>query len=78
MKTLESAIECAAEHLPTGWKIRIDIENGYGGTTAIRPDESEVSMDTGDTCLDEQVSNALRLALDEEAADKLSTQEVSP
>ncbi len=69
---LEQAIDHAAEHLPDGWEIRISIERGAGYAEAIRPDFSEVGMDTGDLDLAEQVLEAVRLAHDESAADELS------
>lgn len=70
--TLEQRIESACEHLPEGWRIRIDIENGSGTVTAIRPDDTEAPMGDGESDLEEQVRDACLLARDEIAADKLS------
>ena len=61
MTTLEQNIEQAAATLPHGRRIKIEIENGYGGVIAIRPDGAEVNMDTGENCLAEQVAAALHL-----------------
>ena len=73
MTTLEQNIEFAAGNLPPGWSIIIEVENGWGGAKAIRPDGTEVDMDTGDNCLAEQVGDAVRLARDENAADAMSS-----
>lgn len=69
--TLEQRIESACEHLPEGWRIRIDIEKHSGTVTAIRPDESEVDMGDGESDIEEQVAAVIVLASDEIAADKL-------
>lgn len=69
---LEQRIEHACEHLPEGWQIRIDMENGYAGVVAIRPDESEVFLGDGETDINEQVRDAFLLARDETAADSMS------
>jgi len=72
MDTLEKNIEMAAGNLPPGWSLRIDVENGWGGVTAIRPDGTEVDMDTGANCLAEQVADVMALARDESAANAMS------
>lgn len=68
---LEQALEHAAEHLPDGWQIKIEVEKGAGWVTAIRPDETEVGMSDAEDDFSDQVVNAIRLAHDELAADKL-------
>jgi hypothetical protein len=70
--TLEKAIDLACEKLPDEWRIRIDLEHGYGGVIAIRPDGTEVDMHEDETDMTEQVCAVLRLAHDEAEADKLS------
>jgi len=72
MTTLEQNIEMAAGNLPPGWSLRIDVKNGWGGVTAIRPDGTEVDMDTGANCLAEQVADVMALARDETAANVMS------
>lgn len=59
---LEQLIERAAELLPAGWSIRIEVENGAAWVEAIRPDESTVHMDDGETDLVEMVNAAINLA----------------
>lgn len=68
MSPLEQQIEHACEHLPEGWRIRIDIEKHSGTVTAIRPDDSEVDMGDGESDITEQFVNACLLARDETAA----------
>lgn len=67
--TLEKQIDRACEHLPEGWRIRIDIEKHSGTVTAIRPDESEVDMGDGESDLAEQVASVVRLSIDERRID---------
>lgn len=69
---LEKAIDSACGNLPDGWRIRIDIEHGYGGVTAIRPDGTEVDMYEDETDMAEQVCAVIRLAHDEAEADKIT------
>jgi hypothetical protein len=38
-------INYAAEHLPPGWEIRIDVERGFGGVTLTEGGESQVFED---------------------------------
>jgi hypothetical protein len=75
MTTLEQNIEMAAGNLPPAWSLIIEVENGWGGVKAIRPDGTEVDMDTGDNCLAEQVADAVRLARDENEAYAVSSNE---
>jgi hypothetical protein len=70
--TLEEAINLACEKLPDEWQIRIDMERGYAGVTAIRPDGTEADMHEDEADLEEQVRAVLILARDEAEADKLS------
>ena len=67
MNTLEQEIERAAKLLPEGWMIRLVVENGYGGVTAIRPDGTTVAMNDGELVVCEQFVAALQLAFDEAA-----------
>jgi hypothetical protein len=63
--TLEQRIESACGNLTDGWSIRIDIERDAANVTAIRPDATEVQMSDGELDIEEQVSAAIRLAMDE-------------
>lgn len=76
MSTLEQIIEKAASNLPPGWRLKIEAENGWAGVVAIRPDGTEVSMDTGEDSLAEQVVGVLALARDEIAADAMAEKAV--
>lgn len=68
---LDQALEHAAEHLPQGWTIHVSVENGAGWVRAERPDGTMVEMHEDETDFVEQVSNAVRLAHDEIAAESL-------
>jgi hypothetical protein len=68
--SLHELAEHACEHLPDGWRIRIDLEKHSGAVTAIRPDDTEVQMDDRESELDEQVRAAVHLARDEESANE--------
>lgn len=70
--TLEQALNYAAEKLPQQWTINISVGQGEGGVQAERPDGSVVDMYQDETDFAEQVCAAVRLAHDEEEADKLS------
>jgi hypothetical protein len=72
MDSLEQNIEMAAGNLPPGWGLIIEVETGWGGVKAIRPDGTQVDMDTGDNCLAEQVADVIALARDENAANAMS------
>lgn len=71
-QSLNDELDYAAEHLPEGWSIRIDVERGVGSVTAIRPDGTEVDMHDGESDLSEQFRTAIRLAYDEIDTHKLS------
>lgn len=63
--SLEKAIDHAAEHLPSSWSIRIDVERYSGSVTLIRPDGSEIDLHDGESDMAEQVMNAVKVAHDE-------------
>jgi hypothetical protein len=69
MTTLEQLIEAAAEHLPDGWEIRIEVQHEYGEVIVTRPDGTEVQMQDGESDIREQFKNAGLLIRDELAAD---------
>lgn len=69
MLDLDQEIEKAAEHLPDGWAIRIEVEKGYGGVVAIRPDGYEVAIEDGELDITEQFRAALQLALEDSYED---------
>ena len=68
---LTKAIEYAAEFLPEGWRVRMEVENGSASVTAIRPDGTEVDMHDDESDLEKMVADAVRLAVDEIEADKM-------
>lgn len=59
---LEQAVEYAAEKLPDGWSIRIEVENGASWVEANRPDGRTIQIDVGDSDLVEQVIAAVNVA----------------
>ena len=69
--SLEQLIDDAAENLPEGWSIRIEVENGCGEVIAERPDGSTVMMADGESDICEQFRNACILIRDELEADRL-------
>ena len=71
---LEQSIEHAAEYLPEGWTIILQIERSAGWVEVIRPDKSTVLMDDGECDLVDQVVNGCRLAHEEIAADRIFRQ----
>jgi hypothetical protein len=73
-RTLEDAIGDAEEDLPDNWMIRIEIMENCCSVVAERPDLSEVEMDDGEMDIVEQVMAARRLAHDETASAKLSSE----
>lgn len=68
-KTLEQLIGAAAEHLPDGWEIRIEVQHEYGEVIVTRPDGTEVPMQDGESDIREQFKNAGLLIRDEIMAD---------
>lgn len=70
-KTLEELIELAAETLPEGWMTEVHAESCSGFVKAIRPDQTEVIMDDGESDITEQFRNAMILADEETKADTL-------
>jgi hypothetical protein len=48
--------------LPQGWIVRICLERDAGWVEMSRPDGSLVDLDAGDTTLDLQIGEALKLA----------------
>lgn len=62
MDTLEQNIQKAADTMPPKWALRIDVENGWGGVTAILPDGTEIDMDDGANCLAEQVAAVILMS----------------
>ena len=69
---LEKLIDQICEHLPEGWRIRIDLEKHSGTVTAIRPDGTEMDMGgDGERDMTEQVGDALHLAYDEQEAKRI-------
>jgi hypothetical protein len=66
--TLEKAIDRAAEVLPDGWRLRIDVERGAATVSIIRPDGSEVfCSDDGESCLTMQACSMTRVPFEEAA-----------
>ena len=70
--TIDQHIDRICERLPEYWSVRINLEQGYGGVIAVRPDGTEVYMNDSDDTIEEQLGNAFCLARDETDADKLS------
>lgn len=69
--SLEQAIERAAEVLPDGYAVILQVEKGAGWVELERGDMSRVKMGWGETDLVEQVMDAISLAFDEVEAVKL-------
>ena len=69
--TLEQELEQTASVLGD-WRVRIEVESGWGGVIAERPDGTTVDMDDGELDLAEQVAAVRRLIRDEAQADCLS------
>jgi len=65
MKSLDELLNTAAENLPGGWQIKIEVEKDSGSITAILPDGSEVDMHEPDEEMEDQFWAALKLASDE-------------
>ena len=63
--TLDDLLEKAAEVLPEGWSLRIDVERGSGGVTMIRPDGSEEDIQPEDMNIKEQFARAILLCCNE-------------
>jgi len=63
--TLEKRIESICQHMPEGWDVRIELEQGAANVIAVRPDGYEVNMGNGDDDLEGQIHDAYRLAIDE-------------
>ena len=66
--TLEQVIECAAMTLPEGWRVRLEVEEGAAWVKAIRPDDTEVDINSDEADLTELVRLAIGLARDESSA----------
>ena len=62
MKSLDELLNNAAENLPEGWQIKIEVEKDSGSITAIRPNGSEVDMYDPDEEMEDQFWAALILA----------------
>ncbi len=68
--TLMGRIEHAAEHLPDGWEIRIEVEQGSALVRVIRPDKTDIIIDDGESDICECFRDACIVARDECAADE--------
>lgn len=57
-------IDSAAENLPEGWSIAVNIESGYGGVTLFDPSgsDAELSLEGNDFCLDRQLQICIDFA----------------
>ncbi|MDE2102940.1 MAG: hypothetical protein KGL39_37195, partial [Patescibacteria group bacterium] len=66
--SIEQLIDEAAESLPQGWSIRIEVENGCGEVITERPDGSTVFMADGESDIREQFRSARRLIHDEKVS----------
>jgi hypothetical protein len=74
--TLEQEMEQTASVLED-WRMRIEIESGWSGVIAERPDGTTVNMDDGELDLAEQVAAVRGLIHDEAHADCIANVEVS-
>ncbi len=63
-RSMEEAVEYAAEHLPEGWEIVIEVENGSGRVLVRGPNRTECDMYIRGTDLTEQVRAGVRQAWD--------------
>ena len=70
-KSLEQLIDLAAENIPEGWEVRIEVSTGYGEVIVTRPNGSEVPMSDGESDIREQFRDAAILIRDEIEADRL-------
>jgi hypothetical protein len=62
---LEQMIECAAMTLPEGWRVRIEVEHGAAWVKAVKPDGTDVDIDSDEHDLAGHVRLAIGLAHDE-------------
>ncbi len=65
--TLEQRIEDAAERLPEGWSITIEVENGAASITVNRPDGTAAHIDDDERDIAELFSCAVAFVRDEKA-----------
>lgn len=63
--TLLARIEDAARTLPKGYVVRIDVENGAGTVKLVRPDDSQMVVDDGESTIAEQFRDACVIAKEE-------------
>lgn len=70
---IEETIEKIAEKIPTGWKVVLEIENGFAGVHIVLPHGTIVDMADGESDLQEQMKDAYQLAVDETASDACSS-----
>jgi hypothetical protein len=67
--TLEKRIDFICEHMPDDWSALIKLEKGSGFVVVVRPDETEIPMDSG--TIEEQLLDAYHYALEETEAEKI-------
>jgi hypothetical protein len=68
---LDKLIESAAECLPDGWSIMLEVEKGAMSINAIRPDQTKIPLDDCDRDISELFGDAIRVAFDEVEADRI-------
>lgn len=74
-QSLEQLIEAAAEKLPEGWTVAIEVQKGYGEVMVTRPDGTGVGMSDGEMTISEQFAFASIFIRDEIQADEISQNE---
>ena len=69
--SLENLINDAAEVLPEGWIVRIEVEKGAGWVKVIRPDGTEVEIEDDECDMAEMFQDAVGMVMDEVAMDRI-------
>lgn len=62
------AIEHAAEVLPFGWEVSIDVERGAASVYVYAPDGSRTDIPQNGEYLSEQIERGIQYAIDQQAA----------
>lgn len=75
MNRLNELANWAAEVLPEGYTVNLSVGREWGDVDLIRYDGSSVCMNDGELDIEDQFKAAVRLALDEDAAEKLLEKE---